>query len=541
MTRAGSIASTGRDQAMNELEERSFDLLLIGGGITGAGTAFEAARRGLSVALLEASDFACGTSSRSSKLIHGGLRYLAMGDVALVRETALERKEIYRIAPHLAEPRWMVLPTRTRAGLMRFRVGITAYEKLGAVEERDIHQNWGRRELEEEEPLLDRDQFAHACAYREYLTDDARLVLANLRAAAGYGAQLLNYAPVAGITQEGEQASGVEVCCARTGRTFRVRARCVVNAAGPWVEAVRRLEWGDAPDWLHLSKGVHISLSRERLPVKNLVVMQASDKRTIFAIPRGDVTYLGTTDTSYERGPELWPEVTRADVDYLLEPLGRHFRCGPLGPDDVVGAWAGLRPLVAEPGKAPAEISRKDEITIGPHGVVSIAGGKLTGYRPMAASVLEKVAEVLGELPSESDEDAALPGGDFDGDLDALAARIAAPLGADAAAVRPLARLYGTEAVQVLAGGAEPLAPGARVVAGEVDWAVDQEAAVTVEDFLYRRCRAALWTPMAAEQLIQPVAERMAARLGWDAATTAEQVTAVRQRMRADLAFRNEA
>ena len=537
MAKTSPISSLDRAKAIDALERESFDLLLIGGGITGAGTAFEAARRGLKVALLEASDFAAGTSSRSSKLIHGGLRYLALGEVGLVRETALERKAIYRLVPHLAEPRWMVLPARSRAVAAKFRLALTTYEKLGAVDRADVHGNWGPRELERELPLLDRKAHPYGVAYREYLTDDARLVLANLRGAAARGAVALNYAPAIDVLHEGERVCGVEARCSESGRGFRVRARCVVNAAGPWVEAVRRLDQAGAPPWLHLSNGIHVSLPFERLPLRHILMMQTMDRRTIFAIPRGEVTYLGTTDTTYEGGPELWPEIREEDVAYLLEPVARYFRTEAPRVDEVIGAWAGLRPLVAQPGKAPSEISRKDEIVVGPGGLVSIAGGKLTGYRPMARSVLRSVAEVLGETLPEPDDDEVLPGGDFDGDLDTLAQRLADGAELEADAVRPLARLYGTEAERVLALGAEPLVGSARLLAGEVDWAVLEEGALSVNDVLYRRNRSALWAPDTARAAAEPVARRMAELLGWDDARTRAEADALRGRMAADLAF----
>jgi len=204
----GDLSTPARFAVLDRLEHERFDCVVIGGGISGAGVAREASLRGLSVALLEAEDFASGTSSRSSKLIHGGLRYLAMGDVSLVRTTALERKQIFRIAPHLAEPRWMVVPVRSYAGLLKFRAAITAYEKLGAVESADLHRNWGVNEIEREEPALDASVYKHACAYREYLTDDAHLVLANLRSAAGLGAAVLNHARVDAIVQEASRAAG---------------------------------------------------------------------------------------------------------------------------------------------------------------------------------------------------------------------------------------------------------------------------------------------------------------------------------------------
>jgi glycerol-3-phosphate dehydrogenase len=339
MSNRGSISTLSRDRTIDALEATRFDCAVIGGGITGAGVACEASLRGLSVALLEADDFASGTSSRSSKLIHGGLRYLVMGDLALVRETALERKEIFRLAPHLAERRWMVVPASSRAGMLKLRVGIATYEKLGAVDEDDLHSNWSGAELEANEPLLNRGRFGHACAYREYLTDDARLVLANLRAAARDGAVVLNHARVEGIPREGNRAVGVEAVCGLTGRRFHVRAGAVINAAGPWVEAVRKLEDANAEPMLVLSKGIHIVFPRECLPLNNMLVLGTRDSRSIFAIPRGGIVFVGTTDTLHSGGARLWPEITSDDVEYLLEPLPRYFALEPLKVEEILAAW----------------------------------------------------------------------------------------------------------------------------------------------------------------------------------------------------------
>lgn len=531
------IAASARARAVDGLEARRFDLAIIGGGITGAGLAREAALRGLSVVLFEAEDFAAGTSSRSSKLIHGGLRYLALGDVGLVRESALERKVIFRLAPHLAERRWMVLPVHSRAALLKFRAAITAYEKLGAVERDDLHQNWGVAELEREEPALDRAEWPYACAYREYLTDDARLVLANLRAAAGMGAQALNWAEVTAIPTEQGRATGVTARCRLSGREIHVRAGCVVNAAGAWVEALRRLEDPAAPALLFLSKGVHVGIPVTRLPVRNLLLLGTDDRRGIFALRRDDIVVVGTTDTSYRGGANLWPRIERADVEYLLAPLSRYFRDAKIEAVDVRTAWAGLRPLVAEPGKPPTDISRKDEILIGRAGVVTIAGGKLTGYRPMAHRALERVAQALGRTLPDPHEGPPLPGGDFAGDLTGLAQQLARERGLGAGVAHRLARLYGTEAAEVVALGPEPLAPGAPVLAGEVDWAVSREAAAGVEDVLYRRTRAALYEPEARGAIVAPLAARMARLLGWSAEKTEAEVAHARARLAADLAF----
>jgi glycerol-3-phosphate dehydrogenase len=248
--------------------------------------------------------------------------------------------------------------------------------------------------------------------------------------------------------------------------------------------------------------------------------------------------YLGTTDTTYGQGAGVWPSVDLADVEYLLEPVGRYFRTAPIRADEVIAAWAGLRPLIAEPGKPPTEISRRDEVLVGAAGVVTLAGGKLTGYRLMARDTVAKAAEVgglrLGPAPAE---EPPLPGGDFAGDLASLEAGLCAELGLSPECAARLARLYGSESRDVAAAGAEPLLPGAPVLASEVDWAVRVEGAARVEDVIYRRLRTAWYTPGAREQSVEPVAARMAALLSWAPERTRAEVEAVRARLAADLGF----
>jgi glycerol-3-phosphate dehydrogenase len=532
-----TISTLDRSATLQALAREVFDLIIIGGGITGAGVAREAARRGLRVALLEGADFASGTSSRSSKLIHGGLRYLERGEVTLVRKTALERKEIYRAAPHLSEPRWMVMPTLGRTMLYSLRLAVTTYEQLGAVDRKDGHRAWSGSTLAEEEPLLDRSVFAHALAYREYLTDDARLVLANMRSAVAAGAVVLNHAPVVGLLRSGDRAVGVEARCSLTNETVEVRGRVIVNATGPWVEALQKLENPQAAPLLHLSKGIHISIPASKLPIRNLLVLTAKDKRRIFVLRRGDVVYIGTTDETYSRA-EIWPKIELEEVEYLLEPIPRHFTCGPLQPTDVVGAWAGLRPLIADPTKKdPTELSRRDELLLGPLGIISVAGGKLTGYRGMARRVLESVAERLGRPlaePAQADDE-PLPGGDFDGDLEALANRLAAH-GLDERTSARLARLFGAEAEQVLALGAQPIYPDSGCVDGEVRFAIEQEGAANLEDLLYRRTRLPLYG-LDPRKAIEPLATRMAVVLGWDAERQKRDIEHANGRLDDDLGF----
>jgi len=537
MPPVASLPTSARAARHDALEASRFDVVVIGGGITGAGVAREATLRGLTVALVEANDFAAGTSSRSSKLIHGGLRYLAMGDVQLVRETALERKRVHALAPHLAQPCWMVTPARSWAALLKFRAGIGTYEKLGAVEEIDRHQTWRGDELTRNEPLMRRDAFAGAVAYREYLSEDARLVLAVLRDAAGRGAIVQSHLRVESLLREADRVRGVRARCARTDRLVEVRGDVVVNAAGPWVEAVCRLDEPAATPLLHLSKGIHVVVDAARLPLRHIVILGAADKRSIFAIPRGESVYVGTTDTSYGRAADLWPDVTLDDVRYLLEPLPRYFDTAPLDADDVRGAWAGLRPLIAQPGKAAKEMSRRDEIRVSPSGLLTIAGGKLTGFCKMAEDVLERVAEGLGRPLGVAAPAGPLPGGELGRDLDAEAHRLARETGVDERVASRLVGLYGSESADVIALGAEPLVAGTPVIAGEVDWAVRHEAAETLVDWLYRRARVALYLPAHAPALVSPAADRMQAGLGWTAAHRDAEIADARARLAGDHGF----
>jgi glycerol-3-phosphate dehydrogenase len=527
------MTSLSRDLAA--IPDTVFDVAVIGGGITGAGVARHAALAGLSTLVVEAADFASGTSSRSTKLIHGGLRYLAMGDVALVREGALERKSLKRMAPHLTQPQWMVVPASSAAAMLKLRLGITLYEWLGAVDRADRHQNWDRADLARREPLLDRERYPRACTYREYLTDDARLVIATLRAAARAGALACNHTRLSGFEAESEHVR-LDLQDMLTGERIQGRARVVVNAAGPWVESVLGLGAGASGGRprLHLSKGVHIALSRERLPLNNMVMMTAADGRPVFAIPRGQVVYVGTTDTSVQGGPGYWPEVTAADVEYLLAPVNDHFGNAGLTARDVVGSWAGLRPLVFQKGKAPKEMSRRDEIWEGPDRFLSIAGGKLTGYRKMAEDVLKRVGRRLARDVTLADPLAPLPGGDV-ADVEALVRETALRYRqSDRVALR-LVRLYGGEVNQVLGSAPQQIAGG--VFGEEVRWAVREESARTLEDTVYRRLRVPWFRPGESQAVALGALEIMAELLGWDGARKDRELRTLRDRLRDDLVF----
>ena len=510
---SGSLDLRGRDGLFDALGARAFDVIVIGGGITGAGVARDAAMRGLSVALVEARDFGSGTSSRSSKMIHGGLRYLAMGDIALVREAASERKIVQAIAPHLARETPFVIPAKTVAAIARLRAGLWTFEKLGGVPKSRKHEVWSLAELEANEPAIAAADLTGAVVYPEYLTDDARLTLANVRGAAANGAVVANYCAAEAIVTENGRATAVTVRETLPGapaRTARVSGRVIVNAAGPWVDAVRALEAPGAGGRLTLTKGVHLVVPREKLPVSRTIIFPAADRRSVFAVPKGATTYLGTTDT-FHPTTEDWPEITAEDADYLLAAAAERFSAPALTRADIESAWSGVRPLVAEEGKSASDISRKDELWAGPAGVLSIAGGKLTAYRKMAERVVDQIEEGLGRRASKSHTaKEPLPGGDVD--VAAATAALAAAGRSPEAAARSVG-LYGSEA-QTVGDGA----------AAEATHAVLQEGALTLEDYWVRRGARAWFDLDPAFPALSAAAEAMAPLLGWSAAERQSQI-----------------
>ena len=398
--------SDGRRAALAEaLAKPAFDLLVIGGGINGAGIARDAAMRGLGVALVEQGDFASGTSSKSSKLIHGGLRYLENYEFALVLESSRERDHLRRhLAPHLVHPMPFVFPVfrGDPVGRLRLSAGLWVYDGLSAFRNIARHRSWGHRTTLRHEPQLRADGLRGAMHYYDCWTDDARLTLETVQSAVGEGAVACNHLGVTELLRDGGHLSGARVTDRVTGASFTIAARQFVNATGPWLDRVRRLDEPEGTPVLRLTKGVHIMVPRDRVGNRNAIVLRAPrDGRVMFAIPWEDQTMIGTTDTDYEARPED-VAADADDVRYLLDAVNAYFPAARLGEADVIGAYAGLRPLVAPAETAsPSETSREEEIFESAAGLLSLGGGKLTTYRRVAEKVVDRVVARLQVLDPE--------------------------------------------------------------------------------------------------------------------------------------------
>jgi glycerol-3-phosphate dehydrogenase len=388
MVHSETVASK-RAQTIEALTHGPLDVLIIGGGIVGAGIARDAAMRGLKVGLVEQHDFAFGTSSRSSRLLHGGLRYLAQGRIGLVREASVEKKIIHHIAPHLAQPLPFVFPTyrdNKNWVLWQLKIGVKIYDLLCGGRNFGPSSWLGKSEVLQKIPGLAETGLAGAVRYYDGFTNDARLVIDTLRSAERSGARLLNYC------RFNDAAPGTSWRCAIEdtlgGGGFEIRASAVVNATGPWARALAH-----SGVQLRLTKGIHLVVTGERLPLSDTVVM-TEGKRILFAIPWGERVILGTTDTDYAGSPD---NVTAEleEIHYVLEIANRFFPAAHLSSTDVISTWAGLRPLIADPKGRPSDISRSHEIRSPKPGWWDVAGGKLTTYRLMAEQTIDRIIKSL--------------------------------------------------------------------------------------------------------------------------------------------------
>lgn len=525
---------------LKRLESERFDLVVLGGGITGAGILRDAALRGLSVALIERDDFASGTSSRSSKLVHGGLRYLEHYAFPLVFESTQERARLMRLARHVVRPLPFLMPVwkESRHGLNFLDLGLWAYDLLGTFRNHRLHQRLSVADLLAREPGVKPRGLTGGLLYYDAVTDDTRLTIENVVGGRRHGGVALNRVEARGLRILGGRVSAVEARDLETGRDLEIRTGCVVCAAGPWTEEVI-CRMGDVRGpKLRPTKGAHIVLPREAFPLAHAIAMTApQDGRVMFAIPWHGATVIGTTDTDWEGSPDA-VFASRSDVDYLLEAVRHHFPSLAATPADVVGTWAGLRPLIRVEGVHESSVPREQQITVDPRGVVAIAGGKMTTYRIMAQDALKAAHRFLPKGPRSVTSRVPLPycgGIRSDVDLAEATTRLVADHRIPDAAAAHLVNAYGAEAAAVLALAGddrsllEPIHPGQPFLRVEILHACQNEMATTLEDVWTRRMP--LFFLVADQGLAQAedAAALMAPALGWDADRRRREVEALRR------------
>lgn len=528
--------NTKRAAAWKRLGEEAFDLVIVGGGITGAGIARDAALRGLKVALVEKLDFGAGTSSKSSKLVHGGLRYLEQGEIGLVFESVNERKRLMKLARHLVRPLPFLVANfkGDRRWLSTLAIGLWIYDALCFFGNYRNHVTYGTKKTLKLEPQLRSQGLNGGVLYYDCLTDDARLTLECALDAQSLGTVVLNHAKAGKLLRDADgKIAGVVVTDMETGATTEARAKVVINATGPWSDEVRAL--AAEPGILKPTKGIHVVVDEARLPVKHaLMMISPRDKRAVFCIPWGlGRTVVGTTDTFFDGSPDK-VEPTKSDVEYLLECANHYFPSAELVSKDVLSTWSGLRPLLKpdDENEGASAVSREHMIYDAP-GFVTIAGGKLTTFRRMAAEVVDHALLQLGVNTKSTTENRPLPGAKGLEESDDAVEQLAKSLEAKelpTGAARYLAGEYGVRAPEVIArakadaSAFDRLDPELPSIFAQVDEAVDVEFARTLDDVISRRIPLVLRARDQGLGIAEKVAARIAPKLGWSAERTAAEV-----------------
>jgi len=530
-----SFSYSNRPAIIRKLSTEKYDLVIIGGGITGAGIALDAASRGLKTALVEKNDFAFGTSSRSTKLIHGGLRYLKQLEFGLVKEVGSERAVVHNLAPHLVVPEKMLLPLSDKQGLGYWltSIGLKIYDWLAGVKPEDQRKMLTKLQTLKYEPLLKKDDVKGGAIYAEYRTDDARLTIEVLKSAVGYGAAILSYAKVTNFIYDKEHVSGVQVIDQFSAQRFIIQAGVVVSATGPWVDELRAINKSKTAKRLHLTKGVHIVVSHLKFPVRQAIYFDVSDGRMIFAIPRGRTTYIGTTDTTYD-GNKDNVATTLKDAQYLVDAVNATFPDVDLTVADIESSWAGLRPLIHEEGKSASELSRKDEIFQSPSGLISIAGGKLTGYRKMAERVVSLVVKrhFNGRSlnPCRTDH-IKLAGNTFTGvrQVKKLVQSIydqVSPFDVSLLEAKSLVENYGPQAEDIIryAGKLNVSTAEVALLKAELWYCIHHEMVCSIQDFFVRRTGMVYFDVHKVVKWKEVIANECKTYLAWDDARTSEEL-----------------
>ncbi len=544
-----TLSPNERKKALKKMSEETFDLAIIGGGITGAGVARDAASRGMKVALIEASDFASGTSSRSSKLIHGGIRYLENLEFGLVFEALSERQRLFDMAPHLVHPLRFILPVYKsgRVPAWKMGLGMWFYDALSLFEAPELHTYMDREELAREFPALQTRELDGGFAYYDAYMDDDRLVLETLRSARTFGAEIANYVRAGNAVFEDGKISALECEDLEGGWKFNIKARHFVSSVGPWTDKVGTDLFKSWKKKLRPSKGVHLTFSRERFPLQDAVVMGA-EKRIVFAIPRNEMVIVGTTDTDYPGDPSA-VRTEKADVDYILEVLEKYFPGAKVTKGDIIGTYAGVRPLIHDGSETESKTSREHEIWTDVRGCTFVAGGKYTTYRNMAE---QTVHEALDAFPIE--DRARFSHSDTLGPLNPKVSPImlerarrehttwAAQLQVPARFTAQLADRHGLEARDILDGGSAEIVSTIARSSEEWMWcaealhAVEHTMCLHLRDFYLRRSPLVLSRADHGLPFAKAIAQTMGRELGWSPERVSDEINALQNNLATDFA-----
>ena len=544
---AGRLGPDEHSEAWRRLDGGHVDVLVVGGGVTGAGAALDAATRGLTTALVEARDFASGTSSRSSKLFHGGLRYLEQLDFALVREALRERElMLTRLAPHLVRPVSFLYPLTHRGWERPYvGVGLALYDTLGGGRARPRHRHLSKRAARALCPALRPSALVGAVLYYDAQTDDARHTLTLVRTAALHGATVRSSTEVVDLLRDGDRITGAVLRDSDTGAECRVRAEVVINCTGVWTDDVQRLSGDGGRFRVRASKGVHLLVPRDRISSDTGLILRTATS-VLFVIPWGSRWIVGTTDTDWDLD-RAHPAASSNDIDYLLEQVNSVLNA-PITRADVVGVYAGLRPLLSGESEETSQLSREHAVARSVPGLVSVAGGKYTTYRVMARDAIDAAAEDLARpVPASVTEHVPLMGADGFAALVNRRVAIAAELGVPSWRLRALLDRYGSLVGEVLApaeqqpGLLEPVAGAEDYLRAEVAYAATHEGALHLDDLLTRRTRISIETSHRGTESARAVAEVVAPILGWDAVTVEREVETYLARVQAERASQHEA
>jgi len=535
-----------RARAWKRLGTKQFDVLVIGGGVTGAGTALDAATRGLSTALVEQRDFASGTSSRSSKLFHGGLRYLEQMNFDLVREALKERElMLTRLAPHLVRPVSFLYPLTGRGWERPYvTAGLTLYDSMGGARSVPRHKQLTRTGALKIAPALKRESLTGALLYYDAQADDARHTMTTVRTAAAYGATVTASARVVDLLRAGERVVGAVVEDVETGERVEVHASVVINCTGVWTDDVQTMAGGRGRFHVRASKGVHIVVARDRINSESGLILR-TEKSVLFVIPWGTHWIIGTTDTDWELD-RAHPAATRADIDYILEHLNGVLNV-PLTHADIQGVYAGLRPLLSGESEDTSQLSREHAVARPQPGLISIAGGKYTTYRVMAADAVDAAREDIGGDVSDSvTEFIPLSGAEGYPALLNQVDRLARHQGLPVWRIDHLLRRYGSLVHELFALAEddrslyEPLPGAEEYLKVEAVYAVTHEGALHLDDVLARRTRVSIETPDRGVESAESVSHLVAPLFGWDEEQRAAEVAAYRARVEAELDSQKE-